>query len=227
MAQNPGKFALLIEFFALFVALPCAYFFGAPLAPRDSIFWKIAASPLPGLALMAYYCYTRLRSDPLFERTRLWSADRVGQFAPSILVTFAIIALLIGVGVWMLAPERLFSFVRSNPRFWAVIMCFYPVLSVYPQSLIYRAFLFQRYRSILSSERILVVISAVVFSFAHIIFRNPIALVFTLVGGWLFANRYRQSRSLFVSAFEHSLYGCFMFTIGLGTFFYHGAALPR
>jgi membrane protease YdiL (CAAX protease family) len=176
---------------------------------------------------MAYYCYTRLRSDSSFDRAQLWNASEFRRFAPTILVTFAVVAFCIGVGVWKLAPERLFSFVRSNPRFWAVIMCFYPVVSVYPQSLIYRAFLFQRYRSVIASDRLLILTSAAAFSFAHIIFRNPIAIVFTLVGGLLFANRYLRSRSLLVSAFEHSLYGCFMFTIGLGTFFYHGAALAR
>ena len=69
----------------------------------------------------------------------------------------------------------------------------------------------------------LVVASAVAFSFAHIIFRNPIAIIFTLVGGLLFAWRYAETGSLFTSSFEHALYGCWMFTIGLGEYFYKGA----
>jgi CAAX protease family protein len=65
--------------------------------------------------------------------------------------------------------------------------------------------------------------SAVAFSFAHIIFRNPIAVIFTLIGGLLFAWRYAETGSLFTSSFEDALYGCWMFTIGLGQYFYRGA----
>jgi uncharacterized protein len=65
--------------------------------------------------------------------------------------------------------------------------------------------------------------SAVAFSFAHIIFRNPIAVGFTLIGGVLFAWRYAVTGSLLTSSFEHALYGCWMFTIGLGEYFYKGA----
>ena len=65
--------------------------------------------------------------------------------------------------------------------------------------------------------------SAIAFSFAHIIFRNPIAMSFTLIGGVLFAWRYAETGSLFASSFEHALYGCWMFTIGLGEYFYKGA----
>jgi len=39
----------------------------------------------------------------------------------------------------------------------------------------------------------------------------------------LFAWRYQQSGSLFTSSLEHALYGCLMFTIGLGEYFYKGA----
>jgi membrane protease YdiL (CAAX protease family) len=68
----------------------------------------------------------------------------------------------------------------------------------------------------------MILASAVAFSFAHIVFRNPIAVGFTLIGGLLFAWRYYVSGSLFTSSFEHALYGCWMFTVGLGEFFYRG-----
>jgi uncharacterized protein len=102
-------------------------------------------------------------------------------------------------------------------------MVLYPVLSVYPQGIIYRAFFFERYRTLFPNSVLLIVASAVAFSFAHIIFRNAIAVIFTLVGGLLFAWRYADTASLFTSSFEHALYGCWMFTIGLGHYFYRGA----
>jgi len=103
------------------------------------------------------------------------------------------------------------------------VMVLYPVLSVYPQAIIYRAFFFARYRPLFPNTALLIAMSAVAFSFAHIIFRNPIALTFTLVGGALFAWRYAETGSLFSSSVEHALYGCWMFTIGLGQYFYKGA----
>jgi Type II CAAX prenyl endopeptidase Rce1-like len=107
-------------------------------------------------------------------------------------------------------------------------MLLYPVLLVYPQGLIYRAFFFERYR-LLPHPEVLIVMSAVAFSFAHIIFRNPIAVSFTLVGGILFPWRHAHTGSLFTCAFEHALYGCWMSTIGLGEFSYKGAhrRIPR
>jgi membrane protease YdiL (CAAX protease family) len=83
--------------------------------------------------------------------------------------------------------------------------------------------LFERYRRLVGNSVLLVVLSAVAFSFAHIIFRNPIAVSFTLTGGLLFDWRYAETGSLLTSSFEHALYGCWMFTIGLGEYFYKGA----
>jgi len=38
----------------------------------------------------------------------------------------------------------------------------------------------------------------------------------------LFAARYAETGSLATSSFEHALYGCWLFTVGLGQYFYHG-----
>jgi len=49
-----------------------------------------------------------------------------------------------------------------------------------------------------------------------------LAPALTLAGGLLFAFRYAQTGSLATSCFEHALYGCWLFTVGLGQNFYHG-----
>ncbi len=121
-----------------------------------------------------------------------------------------------------MAPELLFSFVRTRPGLWALVMILYPVLSVYPQGIIYRSFLMHRYASLLPPGLASIVISAAAFAFMHIIFRNPLAVVLTFFGGLLFAWRYATTGSLFTSALEHALYGCWLFTIGLGQYLYHG-----
>jgi membrane protease YdiL (CAAX protease family) len=146
-----------------------------------------------------------------------------GPFAAnlgSILLVFAGAAAAIAAGTYFLSPHLLFSFVRQRPGFWALVMLLYPVLSVYPQSIIYRAFLMHRYQPLFPSPVTMVLASAAAFSLMHVIFRNPLALSLTLAGGILFAWRYQQTGSLFVSSFEHALYGCFLFTIGLGRYFY-------
>ena len=206
------QFALITELLVLFVLLPLAFRFKPFSFP-----------PIPALWLLTAYCLYRLLHDASFDRRHLWNPAALRGSAAQILIAFALVALMVAAGVYFLAPQRLFNFVRRAPAFWAIVMCLYPALSVYPQGIIYRAFFFERYRSLFPNSLALIVASAVAFSFAHIIFRNPIAISFTLVGGLLFAWRYAATGSLFTSSFEHALYGCWMFTIGLGEYFYKGA----
>lgn len=205
-------FALIAELILLFVLLPLAFRFKPFPFP-----------PIPALWLLAAFCLYRLFGDAAFNRKSLWNPGALPAAAPQILAIFAVCAVLVGLTVYFLAPLRLFNFVRRAPAFWALVMVLYPVLSVYPQGIVYRAFFFERYRVLFPNSTALIVASAVAFSFAHIIFRNPIAVGFTLIGGLLFAWRYAHTGSLFTSSFEHALYGCWMFTIGLGEYFYKGA----
>jgi uncharacterized protein len=203
---------LIIELIVLFVVLPLAFRFKL-----------IPIPPIPSLWLLAAYCLCRLLRDPAFDRNRLWSPAALPAQLAQIFVIFAVCAAVVGAGVYFFAPRLLFNFVRRSPVVWAIVMVLYPVLSVYPQGIIYRAFIIERYRGLFPHAAMLIALSAVAFSFAHIIFRNPIAAGFTLIGGVLFAWRYAETGSLFTSSFEHALYGCWMFTIGLGEYFYKGA----
>jgi uncharacterized protein len=203
---------LVAEFLVLFVALPLALRFKPFPFP-----------PIPALWLGAAYCLFRLRSDSAFDRRLLWSPAEFPSLSGQIVLMFLTAAILLGLGVYFLQPAALFAFVRREPWFWGLAMLLYPVLSVYPQGIVYRAFFFHRYGSLFPGALGMILASAVAFAFVHIIFRNPIAVSFTLVGGLLFAWRYQQTGSLFTSSLEHALYGCLMFTIGLGDYFYKGA----
>lgn len=142
----------------------------------------------------------------------------------AILLRFAILApIIVALTAW-LWPETFLSLPRQQPRFWLLIMVLYPVLSVWPQEVLYRAFLFTRYRPLFRSDKGLVAASALAFGFAHVIFLNWIAIAMTAIGGLLFARDYARHRSLRLTCLEHSLYGCLIFTAGLGRFFYTGAA---
>jgi membrane protease YdiL (CAAX protease family) len=192
-------------------------FFGLPLSLRY-LPWKIP--PLPVLWAATGICLFLLLRDPGFDRSELWNPTPLSSEIKNILVLFGIFAVLTGAAVSFFAPRLLFIFVRANPALWALVMALYPVLSVYPQGVIYRVFLMHRYQPILGSPFVALMASAVAFSLMHIIFRNPLAIVLTFFGGALFAYRYQKTGSLCVSSFEHALYGCFLFTIGLGRYFY-------
>jgi membrane protease YdiL (CAAX protease family) len=206
-----SRLFLLLEFLLLFVALPLAYRF-API--------RIPA--LPVLWLVAIYACLQLLRDASFSRTQLWNIAALPGRLPIILAIFAAAALILWLGVRQFAPNLEWNFVRSNPAFWAIVMVAYPILSVYPQGLIYRAFFFERYATLFPSHWTMIVASAAAFAFMHIIFRNPLAVALTFAGGLLFASRYAETSSLATSCFEHALYGCWLFTVGLGQYFYHG-----
>lgn len=127
--------------------------------------------------------------------------------------------------IWLfglaLYPEKLFDFVRREPFIWALVVIFYPLVSVFVQEVVFRQFFYHRYRRFFNSRNSFILANAAVFSYAHIVFLNPVALFFTFVGGLIFAVTYLRSRSLMLVCFEHALYGDLIFTIGLGSFFYH------
>jgi len=203
--------ALVIEFLALFVVLPLAYRFSPVQVPALPLLWVVSG----------YACWQLLR-DPQFHRAQLWNAAPLAGQLSSILALFALVALTLWLGVRYFAPHLEWSFVRQNPVFWALVMVAYPVLSVYPQGLLYRAFFFARYAPLFPGRWPMIVASAAAFAFLHIVFRNPLAVALTFGGGLLFAARYAETGSLATSSFEHALYGCWLFTVGLGQFFYHG-----
>lgn len=205
------RFALLIELLVLYIALPLAYRFSPVRVPALPVLWVVAA-----------YAWWRLLANPAFDRAHLWSAGQIHGRVLTIFGAFAISAAVIWLAVHCFAPELEWSFVRQSPVFWAVVMVAYPIVSVYPQGVLYRAFFFERYAAMFPGKWTMIVASAVAFAFLHIIFRNWIAVVLTFAGGLLFAWRYAQTGSLAVSSFEHALYGCWLFTVGLGQYFYHG-----
>ena len=146
------------------------------------------------------------------------------QLVP-VLLRDAILLILLGLAVRIFAPEFLFSLVRRQPAFWAMIMLLYPLLSVCPQEFLYRAFFFQRYQPLFGSGRGMIAASSLAFSFVHIIFGNWLAVGLCVLGGLLFSLTYHRSGSLLLASIDHALFGNFIFTIGLGQFFHHGLKL--
>ena len=196
----------------------CALFVGGPLLIMGLVRWLIPVILLGGLALMLI-----LLGDSGFERRRLWNIGGVRPHLGRIILGPAIFGILSVVVLYWVDPKALFAFPRSRPGLWIMVMILYPLLAVYPQEVIYRAFFFRRYRPLFGSDQLLVHASAILFSFGHIMFKHWITFVLTLLGGYLFSYTYKKSRSLPAAALEHALYGDIIFTVGLGQYFYTGA----
>ena len=103
-------------------------------------------------------------------------------------------------------------------------MLVYPLFSVTAQELLYRAFFFQRYQRLFPSPHLRLLVSVAVFGWAHVFMGNLLAVVLSTLGGLLFDLTYLQTKSLLVCVIEHAAYGCLIFTVGLGEFFYHGSS---
>jgi membrane protease YdiL (CAAX protease family) len=206
-----------VEFLLLFFIGPTIFAYTRHRVPAIPMLW----------ALMAYCLFVLLR-DPGFDRRSLWNTAPLGQYAWAILGLFAVAA---AIGIVLVlrfgSPGLFLNFPRSNPRLWSLVMILYPILSVYPQGIIYRAFVFDRYRDLFGPTWAIVLASAFAFTYVHIVYRNKLALALTLLGGILFGIRFVQTGSLFVTSFEHSLYGCFMFTVGVGRSFHHASARKK
>jgi membrane protease YdiL (CAAX protease family) len=204
---------LAVEFLIVFVLLPTAF--------------RLRPFPIPALPVLwvvAGYCYSVLRRQPQFESQTLWNRHALLASWRPIVTLFVPAAAALTLAVRVFAPRLFLNMPRRFPLFWALVMVLYPLLSVVPQTLVYRAFLFERYREIFRGEAALILASGATFAWLHIALRNWIAPFLTLPAGLLFAWRYARTRSVAASAFEHALYGCAVFTLGLGAYFYTGAA---
>ncbi len=204
---------LTLEFIALYIGLPLL------------IFYRVLPNlPIPYLLVIALLGTLALRYDRSFDFDQLLSTRGMAAHLPWLLLRDAAFMLLLGLAVRISAPQLLFSLIKSSPVFWAIIMVLYPLVSVYPQELLYRVFFFHRYKLLFGSGPTMILASACAFGFAHVIFGNWLAMGLCAIGGLLFAITYHQSNSLLLTCIDHALFGNFIFTIGLGRFFYHGTA---
>lgn len=204
---------LALEFSVVFVGFPLLIYFRV-----------LPNYPIPYLLLAALAAYLMLRFDPGFHFGRpAWSAVR--PYVRQLLLRDALFLVLLGIGVWLFGREFLFSLIKRAPVLWAVVMLLYPLLSVYPQELLYRAFFFHRYQPLFGSGWGMLWASALAFGFVHIIFGNWLAVGLCVLGGLLFSFTYHSSGSLLLTCLDHAIFGNFIFTIGLGRFFYHDTRL--
>lgn len=199
-----------LEYALLFFVLPVHYSFH-----RED-------SPLIFLGFLSILAMTMLLRNPRFPKEVLvncrgWRLDLKRE-----LLCFLTVGTALTLLVAWITPQFLFYCPRHHFTVWLSLMIVYPLFSVYPQELIYRAFLWHRYRFLAGGDQGFMHLSAVAFGFGHIIYFHPLSMLMSLAGGYVFAWTYLKTRSLLAVTFEHALYGCMLYTVGLGRYFYTG-----
>jgi hypothetical protein len=217
MAGKPPAFPAFAragEFTAIFILLPLL---GGLLAEH------LKRWVLPQIWLLALLCLILLLRDPAFDSRRLRRLpERLSPCLRRLAWIFVPGALLLLL--WALASPDLdpFGLPREKTGLWLAVLVFYPLLSALPQELIFRAFIFHRYRTVFTTPRTMILASAASFGLAHLILGNAMAPVVSVLGGALFAYTYWKSRSLPLVGLEHALWGDWLFTLGYGRYFYGG-----
>jgi len=194
----------LIEFFIIFILVPVSFALEFPVWIKMII----------GIVGFLYVIYVLLKvENNKFKITKYLNWK---QFWMRTLIKLLVIALLTSVYMYLVDYENLYIVIRTKPMLWIMILFIYSLFSVYPQELIFRTFFFQRYKSLFKNDTLFLLVNAALFSLAHIFFKNTLVMILTFVGGHLFALTYKKTKSTLLVSIEHAIYGCWLFTVGMG-----------
>lgn len=219
------KIQLWCECLFLFGWMPVPLYY-LVISPPDVLSVWLGFEPrrllFPIIWLMAIAIMWRWKR--LHRGKKIFTAIPWGDVKSHLLPRFLISAVFMTGLLYVLNPERLLQFPLERPQLWMIVMTFYPLFSVIPQEVIFRLFFFERYQSILPNEKWMILISGLAFGHAHLLFNNWVAYLMSMAGGVMFSITYARTKNLSLVWLEHAIYGQFLFTIGLGWYFYTGAA---
>jgi len=204
-----SKVMLFIEFVLFFFGIPLFIFFDKNIIHPSVII-------LPVLILL--FLFLRKHDDFKFKELIYFKISR-GELKKYFLIVFGLFVFLT-ISVIIFLPEKLFNLPSRNILVWVILCLFYPVFSAYGQEIIYRTFLFKRYKIIFNTDFKLILASALAFSFVHIIYFSVVSIIITFIGGIYFAHTYNKSKSVLLSSILHGILGDIIFTIGLGSYFW-------
>lgn len=193
-----------IELLVIFVLVPVSF----------AIDYPILVKLIIGVIGFAYVVYLMLRVERI--KFGIVKGLQWKQFWKTTLIKLVIIAVVTTLYMWLVDATNLYVVILNKPLLWVVILFVYSFFSVYPQELIYRTFFFQRYQSLFKNDTLFLIINAALFSLAHIFFKNTLVLFLTFIGGLLFAFTFKKTKSTLLVSIEHAVYGCWLFTVGMG-----------
>ncbi|PNQ72768.1 CPBP family intramembrane metalloprotease [Hanstruepera neustonica] len=195
----------LSEFFILFVLFPVSLVLNYPLVVKMCL----------GVFGFLYVLFVLVRIEKL--QLKISSNLNWRAFWKQTLFKLLTISIVTVLYMVFIDADNLFVVVLNKPVLWVAILFIYSVFSVYPQELIYRTFFFKRYESLFSSPGLAIFMNAILFSMAHLLFKNTLVLFLTFCGGLLFAWTFLKTRSTLLVTIEHAIYGCWLFTVGMGS----------
>lgn len=204
-----NKILLGIEFVLLFVGVPLFLFLD-----KDIIHPSIVL--LPVVLLLFVYLYR----NPEFSFRELIFLKIPAYHYRKAIISFLITAVLIFLGIYFFDRESLFNLPRGNLRIWILLCFFYPVFSAYLQEIVYRKFMFLRYKKLFVKPWMMILASGLSFGFMHIVYYNPLAIILTVIAGIYFAAAYYKTKSVMFSSILHGAFGDLVFTMGLGQYFW-------
>lgn len=213
IVKKTYNFLLVAEFLILCIALPSFIIVNHYGKFMFFFLWSAAA-------YCAYHLF--IKGDERFAKD-IWKWKSVNKTSMKMIIPrwlFACVCMVLFL--YLYEPSRLFSIAYERPFAMIVIFTAYPLLSALPQELIFCSFIFHRYRRYFTTPRARIIVSALVFAFAHMLYINWIAPTLSFIAGLIFAHTYSKTRSLALVTVEHALYGNALFLIGLGWYFWSG-----
>ena len=213
--SSTSRLQLWAEFLGLFIGVPIlmAVFF-EDIQRNRALFPTVL-----GLAAVALFLLSRTdgwRFRDLFKGPVL-SEWRI------ILGFWFVSALACTAFVFAIDPDLFLNFVLYRPELWLMVMIAYPILSAWPQEIIYRTLFFERYQALFPGTALLIFVNGAVFGFGHLFYDNWITISMTAIGGMVMGWAYLRNRSTTLAWVLHASAGQLVFTAGLGRFFYSGA----
>jgi membrane protease YdiL (CAAX protease family) len=211
-----ARLFLILEFLLLCVALPTVIIVYR-LAPFMFAF-------LWGAALYAFLVTSRSPGGRDFIHG-MWGWGAVNAANLRLIIPRWLVACVgMTAVIYFYDPARMFG-LAERLEWWAfpLLVVAYTAFSALPQEFIFCSFFFRRYSAFFTTTARMIIASAVVFAYAHVLFINWVAPILSLIAGLIFASTYAKTRSLALVTIEHGLYGGWLFIVGLGWYFYGGA----
>ncbi len=206
-----SRLRLAAELAIVATAMPLA--FGYAVYRLDVPFMAVMMAPLAA-------CVLFLATDRSFSFPREFARGIRRRELVSLVVAFAAAGAVIAAWVLLAQPHRFLTLPSDHPSAWAGLLLLYPLLSALPQELAYRTFFFHRYAPLFAGRPWLAVAAnGAMFGFAHVIYGSFVSIALAALLGCVLAWRYWRTRSFWMVWLEHTLWGSFAFTIGLGHYF--------
>ena len=209
--QNVSKknIILSIEFILLFFGVPLFLFFEENIVHPSSILLPVL------IALILYF-----RKQKGFRSRDLIRLNISKKMWLKQLLAIVLTGVFLLAFVLIFEPENLFNLPRGNPVIWLAMLGFYPIFSAYGQEVVFRKFLFMRYKPLFKHKRIMILASGITFSFVHIVYFSTLSLILTFFAGIYLALMYSKTQSVLFVSILHGIMGFLIFTVGLGQHFW-------